>query len=68
MGHNANQTFTFQDASGPVLRAIGFNSCQTASLALGTANAGPFPALLTLIESTRIPSAAATCAIDPQFP
>jgi phospholipid/cholesterol/gamma-HCH transport system substrate-binding protein len=67
LGHNANQSFTFQDASGPVLRAIGFNSCQTASLALGTANQG-FPSLLTLIEATRIPTAIEACAIDPQFP
>lgn len=69
LGHNANETFTFQDANGPVLRAIGFNSCQTASLALGTATLnGGFPSLLTLIESSRIPSAVAACTIDPQFP
>ena len=67
LGHNANQTFTLQDASGPVLRAIGFNSCQTASLALGTANAG-FPSLLTLIQATRIPTAVEACSIDPEFP
>ncbi len=69
LGHNANQTFTFQDASGPVLRAVGFNSCQTASLALGTATlGGGFPSLLTLIEASRIPTALETCSIDPQFP
>ncbi|MDX6587326.1 MAG: phospholipid/cholesterol/gamma-HCH transport system substrate-binding protein [Solirubrobacterales bacterium] len=65
LGHNAQQTSNIQDANGALIRAIAFNSCQTASLALGTA--GSFPSLKTLIEATRIPSAAATCAIDPQF-
>ncbi len=73
LGHNANQTFTFQDASGPVLRAVAFNSCRTASLALGTVAAGPFPSLLTLIQATRIPSPQSIapgntiCDLDPPF-
>lgn len=65
LGHNANQTFNIQDASGPVLRAIAFNSCQTANLAIGTAQF--VPSLLTLIEATRIPQAAEICPRDPQL-
>ncbi len=66
LGHNAQQTSNIQDASGSVVRAIAFNSCQTASLALGTAQT--FPSLETLIEGTRIPPSSEICLIDPQFP
>lgn len=77
LGHNTNQAFSLQDASGPVLRAVAFNSCQTTSLGLGTASppVGPgFPALRTLIEAARIPSPVAPgdsnqiCVLDPRFP
>ena len=77
LGHNANQTFQFQDASGPLLRAAAFNSCQTATLGLGTANppvGTGFPSLLTLIEATRVaspvsqPPSNQICVIDPRFP
>lgn len=66
LSHNSNQAFNLQDASGPLLRAEVLGSCQTGTLARGTANF--FPALLTLIEATRIPEAATICAIDPLFP
>jgi phospholipid/cholesterol/gamma-HCH transport system substrate-binding protein len=65
LGHNAQQTSNIQDASGALVRAIAFNSCQTASLALGTAQS--FPSLKTLIEATRIPRSSEICLIDPQF-
>jgi phospholipid/cholesterol/gamma-HCH transport system substrate-binding protein len=65
LGHNSQQTSNLQDASGPLIRAIVHNSCQTASLALGTAQT--FPSLETLIEGTRIPQSSEICVIDPQF-
>lgn len=73
LGHNTNQAYNFQDASGPVLRTVAFNSCRTASLALGTVAEGPFPALLTIIQATRIPSPQSIapgntiCDRDPPF-
>jgi phospholipid/cholesterol/gamma-HCH transport system substrate-binding protein len=66
LGHDANQTFNIQDASGPVLRAVAMQSCQTSSLAEGVA--ASFPSLRTLIQATRIPPAAQICLIDPFEP
>ena len=66
LGHNAQQTSNIQDANGALVRAIAFNSCQTASLAIGTA--ASFPSLKTLIQGTRIPSDFQICPFDPLFP
>jgi len=63
LGHNANQTFNIQDASGPILRALVFNSCQTSNLASGTAES--FETLKTLIDATRIPEPGDICPLDP---
>lgn len=66
LGHNTNQLFNLQDGNGPLRRALVMQSCQTGTLAEGTALS--FPNLLTLIQGTRIPRSGDICPFDPLDP
>jgi phospholipid/cholesterol/gamma-HCH transport system substrate-binding protein len=59
LNHNLNGVYLNQDANGPLRRGLIAASCQTATVALGVANAHPF--LRTLQEMTHFPTQDEAC-------
>ncbi|MGI9020266.1 MAG: MlaD family protein [Solirubrobacterales bacterium] len=68
--HNTNGLFSFQDAHGPFLRGVAFQSCGTAANAEALTNdvGTPRPFLKTLQQVTRVPSAIDPPPYDPSQP
>ena len=68
--HNTNELFTLQDASGPILRGLVFQSCGTAANAESLTNdvLTPRPFLKTLQQLTRVPTALDPPPYDPAQP